>query len=261
MSVNELRIIVALERIVSRVSGNKYLADHLIFKGGFVLFKIYDSSRFTRDIDALGKDVDIARIKGLVPEVLSRNINDGVWFGDVQVQELIHQGDYGGLRFNLAFQIGDRTQEEKKIRKFPRVHFDIGVGDFIPDDLKDTHTQLLTDEKESLTWKIYPAEFIFSEKLQTLVRLGSENSRAKDVYDLLWLFDRCNSELDLKFAIGKTFQQRETDIPNSWSDFFGSLSPDLIKKSWGAVQIVDSTLSYEQAWPKLREVFKKLPEI
>ncbi len=47
-SINEIRVIVALERAIARLTQNKELAEHLIFKGGFVLFKSYESERLTR---------------------------------------------------------------------------------------------------------------------------------------------------------------------------------------------------------------------
>jgi hypothetical protein len=49
-SINELRIILALERIVARLIAHKFLEKHLVFKGGFVLLKTLGSTRFTRDL-------------------------------------------------------------------------------------------------------------------------------------------------------------------------------------------------------------------
>lgn len=39
LSINELRVILALERTIARLQHDTVLADHLIFKGGFVLLK------------------------------------------------------------------------------------------------------------------------------------------------------------------------------------------------------------------------------
>jgi len=44
LSINELRIVVALERIVARLETHKKLRDALVFKGGFLLLKALDSS-------------------------------------------------------------------------------------------------------------------------------------------------------------------------------------------------------------------------
>ena len=55
--INEIRVIVALERAIARLTQNKDLDEHLIFKGGFVLLKSYQSERFTRDADALAVNI------------------------------------------------------------------------------------------------------------------------------------------------------------------------------------------------------------
>lgn len=65
-NLNELRVIIALERAIARIELNKELAKHLIFKGGFVLLKIFDSQRFTRDADALAEAITQKKLKDLV---------------------------------------------------------------------------------------------------------------------------------------------------------------------------------------------------
>lgn len=44
LSINQLRVVVAIERAIARLAASK-LAPHLIFKGGYVLFKSFDSQR------------------------------------------------------------------------------------------------------------------------------------------------------------------------------------------------------------------------
>ncbi len=106
-SVNELRVILALERIVARVIADKSLEKHLVFKGGFVLMKVLESERFTRDLDALGVGIDKDEVTRLVPKAMEKDLDDGLWFGDFQVESLDEQGEYGALRFDAAFQIGE----------------------------------------------------------------------------------------------------------------------------------------------------------
>jgi len=48
-----------IERLVARLIADKKLADHLVFKGGFVGIKIYESPRYTVDLDALLVKADI----------------------------------------------------------------------------------------------------------------------------------------------------------------------------------------------------------
>ena len=128
--INEIRVIVALERLIARLSLNRELAGHLIFKGGFVLLKNYESQRFTRDADALATAISKVKLKDLVCAALSIDLDDGLWYGNVQVQELEDQGEYGAYRFDCAFQIGE--PDIKKIHKFSRVHLDVGFSDKLP---------------------------------------------------------------------------------------------------------------------------------
>lgn len=256
LSLNELRVITALERVVSKIEASS-LSDYIVFKGGFVLFKVYESTRFTRDVDAIGKNIDLEKIKKEMPLILSENVEDGVWLGDVTIQDILDQDVYGGIRFSMAFQIGDPPIKDK-IRKLSRVHFDIGVGDYIPDDLEISQTKLISNKKNFLTWKVYPPEYIFSEKLQTLVARGDGMSRAKDIYDLILLFDRCKNKKKLLSAIKNTFENRGTKIPSSWKDFIDLISPELIHKSWGSIQFMEEEIRFYEAWKTLSIIFSKI---
>lgn len=105
--INELRIILGLERIVARLIHHKELEKHLIYKGGFVLMKSLGSDRFTRDLDAIGVGIEKDEVEKLVPLALAEDMQDGFWFGDIQIKPVDDQGEYGALRFDCAFQIGD----------------------------------------------------------------------------------------------------------------------------------------------------------
>ena len=85
-TVNDLRIIFGLERIVARLQTSPPLSKHLIFKGGFVLLKAYDHDRFTRDVDALGQGIDQDKVRDLILAALELDLDDGLWFGDIQVR-------------------------------------------------------------------------------------------------------------------------------------------------------------------------------
>ena len=130
LSFNKLRIIVAIERMVKRLECDSVLGKHLLFKGGFVLIKYFGSSRFTRDLGALGINISKDDVKELVPQALVVDLKDGFWFGNVKCKELVDQGDYGGYRFDMAFQIGE-TPVPGIIERLSRIHFDVGFGDSV----------------------------------------------------------------------------------------------------------------------------------
>jgi hypothetical protein len=75
-SINELRIIVGLERVVARLERHPRLSQHLVFKGGFVLLKTVNTSRFTRDIDALALNVARESIVNMVQHALKVDLYD-----------------------------------------------------------------------------------------------------------------------------------------------------------------------------------------
>jgi hypothetical protein len=100
LSLNELRVVLALERIVARIEAHKVLREKLIFKGGFVLLKSFDSTRFTRDLDALAANMQKNKLFSYVKEALSFDLDDGLYYGAPELEDLIDQGQYGGYRIN-----------------------------------------------------------------------------------------------------------------------------------------------------------------
>lgn len=253
-SINELRIVLGLERIVARLIHHNELERHLVYKCGFVLMKTLGSDRFTRDLDALGVGIDKDAVVKLVPLALEADIQDGFWFGDIQIKSLDDQGEYGALKFDCAFQIGDPQMD--KLAKLSRIHFDVGFGDIIPTQLKNTSSDSLLKDESPISWNVYPPEFIFSEKLQTLVQRASSNSRAKDVYDLALLYEKCESKKSLNEAVTATFKSRQTEIPESFHDFANVLDLKQIAASWRSVRI-GQELDFETVWKRTLSMLKK----
>ena len=209
-SANEIRIILSLERIVARLSSDPKLDKHLVYKGGFVLLKTLGSNRFKRDLDALGLDLDKEKIALLVPVALALDLDDGFWFGNVNVESIDEQGEYGALRFNCAYQIGDPPTKKEALKKLSRIHFDVGFGDVIPTDLKRTAMPSLLTFDSRPSWRVYPPENLFSEQ--------------------------CNLKKVLK-AISDTFTRRATKIPESFLLFAETLDTRILKSGWRSVKL------------------------
>lgn len=255
-SVNEIRVIVALERAIARLSHDKALAGHLVFKGGFVLLKKYESLRFTRDADVLAVATSKEKLKSLVCAALDADIEDGLWFGDIQVQELTEQGEYGSYRFDGAFQVG--PPDQKKIHKLSRIHIDVNFSDRLPTTPSDQRMPSLLEHEEPVTWKIYPVEYIVAEKIQTLFDRGSANSRAKDIYDLVYLFPRCKDPRALRAAIQKTFENRGTAIPKSFATEADKFDKTILTQAWPGVRILKDKPTFEKTWAALMICFSSL---
>ncbi len=255
-NINELRIIVGLERAIARLSQDKKLAEHLIFKGGFVLLKSYESLRFTRDADALAVSLSKEKLKDLVSAALKSDLEDGLWFGDVQVKEFTEQGEYGAYRFDAAFQIGE--PDLKKLSHFSRIHIDIGFSDHLPTKPADQIMPSILEHEEPVTWKVYPIEYIVAEKVQTLFDRGSANSRAKDIYDLVYLFPRCQDQAALVSAIRKTFENRRTPLPDSFAQEADAFDKTTLLHGWPGVRILEEKMEFEEAWKTLMNHFEKI---
>lgn len=184
LPTNRIRVIIALEKTIVRLESHPTLAKHLVFKGGFVLFKILMNPRFTRDIDTIALDIQKNGIPNLIELALKKDIHDGLWFEDIQTEDLTDQGIYGGFRFNFAFHIGDSPVSDTKIKKLSRIHLDVGFGDII-DPLPQTHSAIsIIPNGESLSWLIYPDE------LDTSILKGAWNSvqflESPKIFDEVW---------------------------------------------------------------------------
>lgn len=257
-SVNELRIIVGIERVVARLERHPQLSEHLVFKGGFVLLKMINTSRFTRDIDALAIDISREEIVSLVQSALNVDLHDGFWFGDVKVEDLKHQGPYGGYHFNCAFQIGDPPDDDQKIKKLSRLHLDIGFGDALEElpPKKTMPSMLATDTPVS--WSVYPFEYIFAEKLEALFSRGSGSSRAKDIYDMPLIFPKCGLA-NLTEAITSTFTIRKTTIPSSFQKAAQGINTNSLSDAWSAVDLpLEWSDKFEQCWREFIKCMKAI---
>lgn len=255
-TINDVRVVVAIERAIARLSRNTGTFDHLVFKGGFVLLKSYESLRYTRDADALAVAISKEKLKELVCSALATDLDDGLWFGDIQVQELTTQGEYGAYRFDFAFQIG--VPDLKKIHKYSRIHIDVGFSDHLPSTPENQVMSSILAHEEPVTWKIYPVEYIVAEKLQTLFERGSTNSRAKDVYDLIYLFPRCENRIALISAIKETFKNRGTALPESFDRDASQIDKTVLSHGWFGVKTLEEKPDFETAWATLIAQLKKL---
>lgn len=245
LTVNDLRVILALERAVARIEVDPLLAEGLIFKGGFLLFKSVDTTRFTRDVDALAQGISIEDVARRVKQALENDLQDCLWFGDVQIFPLPNQGPYGGLQFSAAFQIASKVPTKNQIKKLSRIHIDVGFGDSIlsPQQRKDMPS--LLPEMSPVSWLVYPLECVFAEKLEALLRRGSANSRAKDLHDLILLFEKCPNKEILRDAIVLTFSNRSMSIPTSFAESIENFDMSTLKRAWDSVFIVGQKKTFE----------------
>jgi hypothetical protein len=230
-----------LERLVMRLTSNSDLFNKLIFKGGYVGLRIYDSGRYTVDLDALLSKGNLKNIVEKVKDVVCSEFEDGVWFRFVKMQDLITQGEYGGIRLIFRSGIGAPI---KDINRAQLLHFDIGCGDPITPAPLDAATKLLIEQGE-LSWKVYPVETIVAEKLHALIKRQSASSRSKDIFDLSNFLPKCDSKI-LRKALEITFNHRGDTVPDNFSLVIKSIDTLLLKTGWNkAVSSTQTKLDFD----------------
>lgn len=258
-SYNELRVILAIERAVARLEREPKLAGHIIFKGGFVLLKTIDTLRFTRDLDAMVIGISKEEILSLVQTAIERDLDDGLWYGKVRVEELKHV-PYPGIRFKIPFQIGAPPVSVSGLMKLTQIDIDIAFEPKSAVKIPRNQTLMpsILANLSPVSWFVYSPEYIFSEKLEALVSRGSTSSRAKDIYDLVQIFPRCKNKLTLLSAVSSTFEARETTISTSFYEEVSVFDLVVLKKAWVNVGKSTNGMKFEEIWALFLEILKQL---
>lgn len=250
----DIETIFLIERLVARLLSHNDLAKSLVFKGGFVGLKVYESPRYTVDLDALLIQFNLNKTLELVKQQAQLDLDDGVWFHFEDQIDLATQGEYGGIRQVYRAGIGEVL---KNIKKAQIIHFDLGIGDPITPAPRAVETQSIINQ-ESLSWSVYPIESICAEKLHALVVHGDFNSRSKDVHDLAIFLPQANIDI-LKNAIVNCFSFRGTIIPNNLYDEIKNLDTTRLRKGWSsAVASISKYKIFDEAFENIMDYLKNI---
>ena len=202
--------LLLLERLLVKLARSKH-HDKFIFKGGLLLSYYMVIARETTDIDFLAQKLqaEIPQLKNMLSEICDINVADGFTMSLQNIDELDHNHmNYPGYRAKLNVKFGNMKD---------RIQIDIGVGDVV--EPKEISWSLYKYKgqpffEDLILLKAYPAETIFSEKLETIVSRGAANSRMKDFHDILLLCRKDNliNVEKLMQSIQATFRNRNTEI-------------------------------------------------
>lgn len=243
-----------LERVVSRLVSDPDLARCLVFKGGYVSVRIYDSPRFTTDVDAVLHGMEQSQAREKIKIQMEKESPDAVWFRYEKESVLTTQSDYGGWRLSYRAGLGNPP---KKINRSQIVDIDIGTGDPVtPAPRQIVTTSILGDN--SLSWLVYPVETIVAEKLHALITKGAANSRTRDVFDINLLLPKTDSKA-LKKALQATFQYRNDKLPNNVADTIESIDSSLLERGWeSAAGYISGAGAFK---PTLASIIRQLREL
>ncbi|MGR3973994.1 MAG: nucleotidyl transferase AbiEii/AbiGii toxin family protein [Candidatus Rhabdochlamydia sp.] len=201
---------LTLERFLVRLSHSPY-KDQFILKGGVLLSKYLTIGRETTDLDFLAQKVrnEKSNLMMIFETVAAISLEDGFMFKEVNFEELAHPHmGYSGARISMMAYFGKTRM---------KVVIDLGFGDIV--DPVNYAIPLTTSSRGDLFERCvflpcYPQEFIFAEKLETVVHRGALNSRMKDFHDLYSMISSPSLQPvnHLKAIIEMVFHHRGTQL-------------------------------------------------
>ncbi len=231
-----------------------------LLKGGYAMELRIRTARTTRDVDLAIRQLpggatqwDEVSIRSLLGRAAGVELQDGFEFTVGEATMDLEAAPYGGSRYPVEAQMAGR--------RFAMFHLDVSAGDVLrePFEILEGQDWLGFAGIAKARLLAVSGEEQFAEKLHayTLPRVGRENSRVKDLVDLVLLIERTKLDtVRLPQAIRETFHRRKThDVPlaliqppASWSASFSEmaaecgLEPDM-EKQFGVVAQFYSRLS------------------
>lgn len=157
------------------------------------------------DIDAniTGMNFEKSAIEEMINKIISIEIDDNVIFEIDKNMPIKEDNEYDGYRFKLIAKLSNL-----------RIPFsiDISTGDLItPRAIEYNYKTIL--ENENISLYTYNYETIVAEKLETVLKRNTANSRMKDYYDLYYFTTYKWNNIDittLRKAIDTTFKHRNS---------------------------------------------------
>ncbi len=199
----QMQMLLAQERFLARL----FSLDEgrfFVWKGGSLLIREYSTleiPRYTIDIDLLLKGTDFKNTFGILEKACFVSLNDGFEFSGITVTPMQRETPYGGDRFEVQWSMFNNNNSTP-------LKLDICAGDVVIPLTKNFSELSLLPDELNIAVHIYPAEFIFAEKLETLFRFGTGSTRCKDLIDL-WSISKLMLEKEsLKSSVNACFENR-----------------------------------------------------
>ena len=223
------------ERFLERLSLSKYV-DNFVLKGGALIAAIVGiDARSTMDVDATIRGLQFSErnILGMLDEICSLPVPDGVKLTVGTLQRIRLDDIYGGYRARIT-AIYETIETPFLV--------DVSTGDVItPHPVKHTLQGILDENKQIELWA-YNIETVIAEKVETILRRSTLNTRARDFYDVFILGSTQAYSADIvKQAVAATAAHRGTT--NQITDVTGLL------------KVIEGSGNLRQMWEKYRRDF------
>lgn len=167
------------ERFLARLARSPY-KDHFLLKGGLLVASIVGlDARSTMDMDVTLQHypLNIDTLRKAMSDIASIQLDDGVSFRWVSARSTRADDVYGGLsiRFDAVYE-----------SIVTALSLDVTVGDAVESAAPYEFCGIFDDELRFTLWGC-SIETILAEKLETILRRGTLNTRPKDFYDVVAL--------------------------------------------------------------------------
>ena len=192
------------ERFLERLSLSDY-KDKFVLKGGMLVAAIVGMDiRSTMDLDATLRGLPLTEesINKTITEICAFPVQDEVTI-KVETVNPIRPGDvYGGYRVKLM-AVYDTIETPFAV--------DISTGDVItPQAVRYTFRGIFDEDKQIEIWA-YNIETVMAEKIETILRRNTLNTRPRDFYDIFILSTTQSYDAALlKEAVSATAEHRGT---------------------------------------------------
>ena len=225
-----------LERLLERISLSPY-KENLVLKGGMLIASLVGTAfRTTMDMDATlrARSLDQATIRKMLEDICALALDDEVRFEFEHLEEIREDDSYGGYRASLIAHFeGIRTP----------VKIDLTTGDKLTPDAILYEYPSGFEEKTLEIWA-YNLETVLAEKVETILRRSTLNTRARDFYDVYLLVGTQGESLDralFREALIATIAHRE--------------SPVLLAKSAETLQAILADNAMQARWQRYAQKY------
>ena len=224
----------ACERFLYRL-GESAVRDRCILKGATLLaLWMKEPYRATHDIDLLAfGESDEETVRTIITTVCAVPCKeDGITFDleTLKISQIQDNQRYQGQRANLRARLGTARIA---------VQVDFGFGNAVTSVVDEGSLPTLIRGVPAPLVRTYPRVATIAEKFETMVQLGTRNSRMKDFYDVWALSETFSFDgAELREAVERCFKRRGTAwthaVPEALtSAFYSNSDPQIRWQSYG----------------------------
>ncbi len=225
-----------LERLLERVSLSPY-KENLVLKGGVLIASIVGNAyRTTMDMDATLRQQSLnpGDMQKMLEEICAVSLDDEVHFEFDRLEEIREEDAYGGYRASLIAHF-DSIRTPLKI--------DLTTGDKLTPGAVLYQYPSGFEDKTLEIWA-YNLETVLAEKVETILRRSTLNTRARDFYDIYLLCKTQSDFFDKALfleALNATIVHRQ--------------SPVILTNSTTTLQEIQANANMQARWQRYTQMY------